>query len=129
MLIELYEESEMVRLDRDAREEAARKQAESERRKEERRKRYNEEVERTIALENAAMDFETAVRIRAYIKAVVASCGDDILNEEATAWVDWATKKADWFDPTVARDDEFFGEREHEKNASEKALKPYGRYW
>lgn len=49
MLLELYEESEVVRLDREAKEEAARKQEEAERRKEERRKKYNEEVERTIA--------------------------------------------------------------------------------
>lgn len=128
MLIDLYEESEVVRLDREAREEAARKQAEAERRKEERRKRYNMEVERTIALENAAIDFETARKIRAYIKAVEVSCGQDGLDEEKAAWVDWATKKADWFDPTVARDDEFFGEREHEKSSSEKALKKYGQW-
>jgi hypothetical protein len=123
MLIELYEESEVIRLDREAREEEARKKAEAERRKEERRKRYNKEVERTIALENAALDFETACRIRAYVKAVTASCEHDGLDEETAAWVDWATKKADWFDPTVARDDELFGEREHEKSSSEKALK------
>ena len=43
-----------------------------------------------------------------------------------TAWVDWATKKADWFDPTVVRDDEFFGEREHEKSLGEKVLKKAG---
>lgn len=129
MLIELYEESEVVRLDREAREEAARKQAEAERSKEERRKRYNMEVERTIALENAALDYETACRIRAYVKAVAASCGQDGLDEETTAWVDWATKKADWFDPTVTRKDELFGEREHEKSSSEKALKKYGQCW
>lgn len=128
MLIELYEESEVIRLDREAREEEARKKAEAERRKEERRKRYNKEVERTIALENAALDFETACRIRAYVKAVAASCEHDGLDEETAAWVDWAAKKADWFDPTVARDDELFGEREHEKSSSEKALKEIWRW-
>lgn len=115
MLIELYEKAEAVRLDREAREEAARKQVEAERRKEEQRKRYNIEVERTIALENAAMDFETACRIRSYVKAVEASCGQDRLDEETAVWVEWATNKADWFDPTVARKDELFGEREHKK--------------
>ncbi|SHJ13125.1 hypothetical protein [Propionispora hippei] len=127
MLIEFYEESEAVRLDREAKEEEARKKAEAERRKEERRKKYNEEVERTIALENAALDYATACRIRAYVKAVETSCGQDGLDEETAAWVDWATKKADWFDPTVARDDELFGEREHEKSSSEKALKEIWR--
>ena len=128
MLIELYEESEVIRLDREAREEEARKKAEAERRKEERRKKYNKEVERAIELENAALDYETACRIRAYVKAIEASSGHDGLNEETAAWVDWATKKADWFDPTVARDDELFGERKHEKSSSEKALKEIWRW-
>lgn len=128
MLIELYEESEVLRLDREAREEEARKKAEAERRKEERRKRYNAEVEKTIALENAALDYETACRIRAYVKAVSASCGHDGLDEETAAWVEWATKKADWFDPTVARNDELLGEREHKKSSSDKALKEIWRW-
>jgi hypothetical protein len=129
MLIELYEESEVVRIDREAREEAARKQEEEARRREERRKRYNEEVERTIALENEALDFETACRIRAYVKAVEVSCGQDGLDDETAAWVNWAKKKADWFDPVVARKDELFGEREHEKDLEEKALEKVGHYW
>lgn len=41
-IIELYEESEVVRIDREAQEEAARKQEEEARRREERRQRYNE---------------------------------------------------------------------------------------
>ncbi|MEG6512511.1 hypothetical protein V6C32_11365 [Desulforamulus ruminis] len=129
ILIELYEESQVLRLDREAREEAARKREEEARLKEERRKRYNKEVERTIALENAALDFETACRIRTYVKAVATSCGQDGLDGETAAWVDWAMKKADWFDPIVARDDELFGEREHEKSLEEKALKKFGHYW
>lgn len=64
MLMELYEESEATRLDRETREEEARKKAETERLKEERRKRYNKEIERTIALENAALHYDTAYRIR-----------------------------------------------------------------
>lgn len=123
MLVELYEEAEVVRLDREAREEATRKQAEAEHRKEERRKRYNEEVERTIALENAALDYETSCRIRAYVKAIANTCGQDGLDAETATWVDWAMKKADWFDPTVARDDELFGKRKHNKSMTEKALK------
>lgn len=129
ILLDLYEESEVVRLDREAREEAAHKQAEAERRKEERRKRYNMEVERTIALENAALDFETACRFRAYVKAVETSCGQNGLDDKTAAWVDWAMKKADWFDPIVARDDELFGEREHEKSLEEKTLRKVGHYW
>ena len=62
-----------------------------------------------------------------------ASSGDsreaDEIDEETAAWVEWAMKKAAWFDPTVAWDDELFGKREHEKNATDKALKKYGQYW
>lgn len=128
MLIELYEESEVVRIDREAREEATRKREEEARQKEERRKRYDKEVELTIALENEALDFETACRIRAYVKAVVTSYGQDSLDDETSAWVDWAMKKADWFEPIACRDDEIFGEREHEKSPEEKVLKKAGYY-
>lgn len=115
ILIELYEESEKLRLERLEKEEEARRKAEAERRKEEHRKRYNIEVERTIALENSAQDFETACKIRAYVKAVVDALGSDEMDAGTATWVDWAIKKADWFDPTVARDDDLFGEREHKK--------------
>ena len=37
-------------------------------------------------------------------------------------WIDWASKKADWFDPAVAREDEFFGKRKHGLNADQKRL-------
>lgn len=38
-------------------------------------------------------------------------------------------KKADWFDPIIAREDELFGKREHEKNAEQKVLKKSRGYW
>lgn len=129
ILIEFYEESQVLRLEREAREEAERKRKEKERREAERRNRYNEEVERTIALENAAMDYETACRIRAYVSAVENASGKERLDDETAAWIDWAKKKADWFDPTVARKDELFGERDHEDNEERKALKKAERHW
>ena len=129
ILMELYEESEVVRLDRLAREAEARKKAEAERLEKERREKYNLEVERTIALENAALDYETACRIRDYVNAVAASCENDGLDDEIAVWIDWAMKKADWFDPTIARDDNLFGKREHGDSLSEKTLKKYGYYW
>ena len=129
ILIELYEESEKLRLERLAREEEARRRAEEERRREERRKRYNLEVDRTIELENEAQDYQKACQIRSYVRAVLDTYGSEEIDEETAAWVEWAMKKAAWFDPTVAWDDELFGKRKHEKNASEKALKKYGQYW
>ncbi|MHC1762517.1 MAG: hypothetical protein AB9917_23945 [Negativicutes bacterium] len=129
IIIELYEESEKLRLERLTREEEARRKAEEERRREERRNRYNLEVDKTIGLENAAQDFQTACRIRDYVKAIVDTYGSNKMDAETAAWVEWAMKKAAWFDPTVAWDDELFGEREHEKGLSEKALKKHGQYW
>ena len=59
----------------------------------------------------------------------MTSFSQDRMDDETTAWIDWAMKKADWFDPIVARDDELFGERKHEKSLEEKALKKIGHYW
>lgn len=121
MLIELYEESEVVRKNREAYEEAKRKEEEEKRRREERRIRYNEEVDKTIALTNMAQDYDLACKIRAYINALEPKV--DMNDEKTSEWIDWAKKKADWFDPTVAREDELFGERDHEENEERKALK------
>jgi len=123
MLIELYEESEVVRLDREACEEGKRKKEEEERLRQERRKRHNDEVDRTIALTNMAQDYDTACKIRAFISALESA---ENIDEE---WIDWAKKKADWFDPIIARNDEVLGEREHEESEDRKELKKYGYYW
>lgn len=48
------------------------------------------------------------------------------MDDKTAIWVDWAMKKADWFDPIVARDDELFGEWGHEKSLQEKAFKKIG---
>jgi len=104
ILIELWEESEMIRIEREAKEEAERKRKEEKRQQEERQNQYNSEIERTIALENAALDYDKACRIRDYIKAVEKTASNQGELDDATAtWIDWANKKADWFDPTIAR--------------------------
>ncbi|MDF2800661.1 MAG: hypothetical protein K0S61_564 [Anaerocolumna sp.] len=121
MLIELYEESEVVRKNREAHEEARRKEEEEKKRREERRIRYNEEVDKTIALTNIAQDYELACKIRTYINALESKF--DMNDEKTVEWIDWAKKKADWLDPTVSRKDTLFGERDHEENEERKALK------
>ena len=126
--INIFEVSEIERVERVAREEAERKRKEEERLREERRNRYNLEVEKTIGLENEARDFEIACRIRSYARAVEKNISQEEMTDETRKWIDWALKKADWYDPTIARDDEVFGTREHEKSADQKALKRYGYY-
>ena len=126
MLLELYEESEEVRIDREAQEEAQRKKEEAERLREERRIHYNAEVERTIELTNFAQDYDVASKIRAYISVLESN---ENMDEKTATGIDWAKKKADWFDPTIARTDEWLGKREHKKSEDQKALKRSGYSW
>lgn len=116
ILIILYEESEVVRKKRIAAEEAKRKAEEEARLREEHRERYNEEIDKTIALLNAAEDYDKACKIRAYVEGLERNCDDVEL-------IEWARKKADWFDPTIRRVDEVLGERKHEDKEEIKMLK------
>ena len=101
------------------REEDARRKEEERRRKEEFARRYNEEVAKTLALQNQAEDYAIACKIRALIAAVEAKDPDSHATRE---WIAWATDKADWFDPTIAKDDEFLGTRDHSKSEEKKQL-------
>ncbi|MEG2929856.1 MAG: hypothetical protein RR846_09970 [Oscillospiraceae bacterium] len=125
IILELYIAAEYLKQKRLAREEAERIREEEARKKEEKRKRYNEEVDRTIALENLAEDYDTACKIRAYIEAYKKSH----LDEDISEWVAWANKKADWYDPTISKEDPLLGTREHEKGKDAKTPKHAGYYW
>lgn len=109
----------MVRFDREAREEEKRL-------REERCILYNAEVERTIALINLAQDFDLACKIRAYILALGSI---ENMDENTARWIDWAKKKADWFDPAISRTDELLGKREHQKSEDQKTLRRSGNFW
>ena len=113
----LYLQSEDVRIEREKREEAERKAEEERRQKELRRQKYNDEVDKLQALNNAARDYETACRIRAYIAAVESS---PELDSETLDWIAWAKAKADWYDPTVAATDPLFGKRNHSADPNSK---------
>lgn len=126
IMIELYEASDAVRKEREAREEAERKRQEETSRQEELKNRYNAEVDRTRILINLAEDYDIACRIRQYILAVKATGSND---EKTRSWIEWANDKADWFDPTIAKDDEIFGKRKHEKDADYKKLEHVYRWW
>jgi hypothetical protein len=126
IMIALYESSDILRQEREAREEEERKRRDEERRKEERRNRYNAEVDHTLALVNLSEDYDTACKIRRYISTVEAS---ENLDQKTIEWIQWAKAKADWYDPTIARKDEFFGKREHQKNADQKKLEHASYFW
>lgn len=126
VILLLYQASNALRVQREAREAAERRREEEERQRNARRERYNQEVERTNALVNEAEDFEIACKIRAYISAVEQK---ETLTEEEAAWIEWAKRKADWYDPTIKRKDEFLGTREHSENKEQKKLEKSYRSW
>lgn len=111
-----YEKAEENRIVREAREEAERKRVEEARRREENRQRKEQEIRLVKELVNKAEDYRIAKEIREYIQAMIDSGNEDI----TPAWIEWARKKADWYDPSIATEDEYLGKRQHEKNAEEK---------
>jgi hypothetical protein len=129
ILISLYEKSEENRIDRERREEEQRKRDEEKKIQEELSKLNETQIKLTKELANKAEDYRIASDIRAYINAVI-----EMGNEEATPeWIEWARKKADWYDPTIACEDEFLGKRDHGKNKEDKDLDKIpvrrSRYW
>lgn len=126
ILIELYEQSESNRLDRLAAEERERIYKEEKEKERLFIEKRDEVIEATIELKNYALDYDMACKIRAFIEAV--KCRHDN-SEEISEWVDWANKKADWFDPTIAREDEYLGTRNHGRDEEHKQLKKSRSYW
>ena len=60
-----------------------------------------------------------ACKIRVLINEVESKANN---NSEFAEWITLAKAKADWYDPTVAAKDEFFGERKHEESQECKKL-------
>ena len=83
---------------------------------EENRQRKEQEIRLVKELVNKAEDYRIAKEIREYIQAMIDSGNEDITPE----WIEWALKKADWYDPSIATEDGYLGKRQHEKSAEEK---------
>ena len=84
--------------------------------REEKRQRKEQEIRLVKELVNKAEDYRIAKEIREYIQAMIESENEDITPE----WIEWAKKKADWYDPSIAIEDEYLGKRQHEKSAEDK---------
>ena len=84
--------------------------------REENRQRKEQEIRLVKELVNKAEDYRIAKEIREYIQAMIDSGNEDITPE----WIEWALKKADWYDPSIATEDEYLGKRQHEKSVEEK---------
>ena len=126
ILIAIFIALNDAKIAREEREEKERKRQEEEQRKREYQKRYNEEVARTLALENQAEDFAMACKIRNLIAAVESR---EKIDESMQQWLSWAKAKADWYDPTVSAGDGFFGKRKHGLSKEEKRPKEKQYYW
>lgn len=122
IMIAFYEASYAVRLQRLEAEEKRRKEEEERRKAEEICVRYNTEIDYTEGLINAAEDYDTACKLRAYIAAVKAA------GQKSEEWIKWANAKADWLDPTIHAEDPYFGVRKHSKSSENKMPKRKG-YW
>ena len=69
-----------------------------------------------IVCEECGNEIQFRKEIREYIQAMIDSGNEDITPE----WIEWALKKADWYDPSIETEDEYLGKRQHEKSAEEK---------
>ncbi len=128
IIIKLYEQSEEVKVERLAREERERKYQEEEERKEKIRNAKKNEAHKVKELLNLAEDYRIACEIRNYINAISSQ---DNLSNEMKDWIKWASKKADWFDPIIDKEDEILGKREHQESLENKnnKLDRYGSYY
>ena len=106
----------VISSEKQAREESERKRVEEARCREENRQRKEQEIRLVKELVNKAEDYRIAKEIREYIQAMIDSGNEDITPE----WIEWALKKADWYDPSIETEDEYLGKRQHEKSAEEK---------
>ena len=120
IIVELYEISEGYRIEREKREAEHQKYLEDQERKRKIAERIELERQKTQELVNEAKDYQIACEIRNYIEAVKKRDGE--LTESKREWIEWAEKKADWFDPVIAKEDEFLEKRNHKKSELDKEL-------
>ncbi|TLV00349.1 hypothetical protein FEN17_12700 [Dyadobacter luticola] len=81
--------------------------AEEERIKNEREQKKKLEIKSFRQLARDASRWKESQVLREYIdQRERDALAENNMSEEMTAWLDWARKKVDWYDPTVGSDDE-----------------------
>lgn len=71
--------------------------------------RAQEEVNKFKLLKENAKRWKETVELRNYIQAVENDANkNNNLTEELKTWLQWATDKANWYDPIIQKEDEFF---------------------
>ncbi|MCX2741449.1 hypothetical protein [Pontibacter anaerobius] len=89
--------------------------------------RQEKELIRFKKLLQLAKQWRDAQMLRDYISGVKQQAiSSDTLTEEVNHWVDWANEKADWYDPTVKRQDELLDGVDKETLILKKSSNYYG---
>jgi len=78
--------------------------------------RAQEEVDKFKLLKTNAKRWKETVEIRNYIQAVETNAiNTNTLTTELQDWIIWANQKADWNDPIIQKEDEYFNNASHWK--------------
>ena len=103
IVCEIIKSYELLRIELDKREENRKRQIEERRLAEIRRRLEVEDQKRRKELIQQAIDWDTASKIRSYLKACIDSIEmlpEDLQNRETVAdWIEWGTVNADLLDP------------------------------
>lgn len=84
------------------------KMAEDEKIRKEREQRIKLEIKSFRQLARDASRWKESQVVREYIDHRERDAlAENDMSEEMTAWLDWARKKVDWYDPAVGADDEW----------------------
>ena len=60
--------------------------------------------------------YQKAIELRNYIEAVIShSMKNGSLSKDLQIWIEWAKKKADWFDPFINAPDEYLNDTDKNK--------------
>ncbi len=92
------------------------------------KKRKEKELDEFKSLLKNAKQWQEAELLRSYINKIEAKAEKNKDHSDKTKnWIIWARKKADWYDPQTASEDELLNENDKENLAS--AKKPNSHYF
>ncbi|MGE5574485.1 MAG: hypothetical protein ACM3ZU_15965 [Bacteroidota bacterium] len=118
----LVQAAENERTWREEQERERQRRIEEELRRLELEHRREKEMERFKALEQDALDWQRARRIRDYVRAVEQNARrvkDRAERARRRKWIAWAKGKADWLDPLSRKADPILGTRKRSQEPSE----------
>lgn len=107
ILQKLEETAELMRIEEIGRQERQRERELQEKLRREREALEDKELERMRALMSQAIRWHRVTMLRTYIADIAKiRVGTPHIDSNDEAWIKWATDKADWFDPSINKEDE-----------------------